>query len=274
MKKSNRMPWGKMMRLNNRGLKLLYRRYPQMILSRIFYAVWTALMPYVGIYLSALIIEELAGTRDRERLWFLVLAALLSAAMIAMVSAFLHRWKETQNQGLWLKLKYLFSEKLLGMDYADLDKTETEELLARIEQNQNGGDWGLRRVMGNYETLLSSVLTVSGGISLTVSLFTSKVPESAGACVLLNNPMFLLCMIAVMLGLTYAAPALSNKAGSYFAVHAEDHRYGNLFFSFFGFLGYRKEIAMDVRMYSQDKICDKYNCNKELMFCSGGMFAN
>ena len=273
MKKSNRMPWGKMMRLNNRGLKLLYRRYPQMILSRIFYAVWTALMPYVGIYLSALIIEELAGTRDRERLWFLVLAALLSAAMIAMVSAFLHRWKETQNQGLWLKLKYLFSEKLLGMDYADLDKTETEELLARIEQNQNGGDWGLRRVMGNYETLLSSVLTVSGGISLTVSLFTSKVPESAGACVLLNNPMFLLCMIAVMLGLTYAAPALSNKAGSYFAVHAEDHRYGNLFFSFFGFLGYRKEIAMDVRMYSQDKICDKYNCNKELMFCSGGMFA-
>ena len=273
MKKNNGMPWSKVVRLNNRGLKLLYRRYPQMILSRLFYVVWTSLTPYTGIYLSALIVEELAGARSAGRLRFLVLTALLLAVFSALVSAFLHKWKETQNQGLWFKIKYLFSEKLYDMDYVDLDKTETEELLSRIEQNQNSGDWGIRRIMDNYEALLSGVLTILGGISMTVSLFVSAVPESAGAYTLLNEPLVLVFIIAAMLGITYAAPALSNKAGSYFAVHADIHRMENLLFSFFGILGYRREIAADVRMYEQEKMCDRHNVNKKGPFGSGGMFA-
>ncbi len=264
--------WGEMRKLNNRAFKIFYKRYPQMVLSRFISVIWTALTPYVGIYLSALVIDELAGSRDVGRLQFLVWITLISAAVIALGSAFLNRWKETQNAGLWFKVEHIFSEKLLDMDYADLDETETAELLYTIRQNQRGGGWGLYRVIGNYESLCSSVLTLLGGISLTVSLFISSVPESAGAYTVLNNPLFVVLVIGVMLVITYIAPVLSNKAGSYWALNADSHKYGNRLFGFWGFLGYHTEIATDVRMYRQDKMCERYN-DKESTFGSKGLFA-
>ena len=38
------------------------------------------------------------------------------------------------------------------------------------------------------------------------------------------------------------------------ARHADEHNLGNRQFFFFGFLGYRRELAADVRIYRQDKI--------------------
>lgn len=266
--------WGEMIKLNNRAFKIFCQRYPQMVLSRIISVIWTALTPYAGIYFSALIIDELAGSRNVRRLQILVFIILGSAALIALGSALLNKWKETQNAGLWFKLEHIFSEKLFDMDYSNLDKTGTAELLSIIRQNQNGGGWGLYRVIENYEALCSSVLTLLGGISLTVSLFISCVPEGAGAYTILNNPMFVVLIIAVMLVITYIAPALSNKAGSYWALNADSHNLGNRLFGFFGWLGYHREIAADVRMYRQDKICERYNCNKEDTFGSNGLFAH
>ncbi|MCI5648563.1 MAG: ABC transporter ATP-binding protein [Fusicatenibacter sp.] len=266
--------WGEMIKFNHRAFQIFYKRYPQMVLSRFISVIWTSLTPYAGIYLSALVIEELAGSRNIERLRFLVLLTLCAAALIAFCSAFLNKWKATQNAGLLFKVEHIFSEKLLDMDYVNLDETETAELLSTIRQNQNGGGWGLYRVIENYEDLCSSVLTLLGGFFLTVSLFTSRVPESAGAYTVINNPLFVILVIIIMFLITYIAPALSNKAGSYWALNADSHNLGNRLFSFFGWLGYHKDIATDVRMYRQDKMCERHNRDKEDTFGSNGMFAH
>lgn len=267
--------WSEMIRLNTRAFKIFYKRYPQMVLSRFISVIWTSLTPYAGIYLSALVIDELAGSRDAARLQFLVLITLGSAALIALVSALLNKWKETQSGGGWLKVERIFSEKLFEMDYADLDEAKAAELLSTIRQNQNSGGWGLYHVIENYEALCSSVLTLLGGISLTVSLFISRVPESAGAYTILNNPLFLVLVIAVMLMITYIAPALSNKAGSYFAIGADSYNFANRLMGFYGFLGYNCDIATDVRIYRQDKICPRYSRNKkEDTFGSDGLGAH
>ena len=265
--------WGEMIKLNNRAFRIFYKQYPQMVLSRFISAIWAALTPYVGIYLSALVIEELAGNGNVRRLQVLVLITLVSAAVIALGSALLNKWKETHRAGWWIKVEHIYTEKLFDMDYVNLDETKNAELLSTIRQNGNGGGWGLYRVIDNYEALCSSVLTLLGGISLTVSLFASRVPESAGAYTILNNPMFIILVIAIMLMITYIAPALSNKAGSYWALNADSHNLGNRMFGFFGWLGHRKEIATDVIMYRQDKMCEKYNRNKEGTFGSKGLFA-
>lgn len=274
MKKSkDLLSWKEMIRLNRRAFGLFCRRYPQMVASRMISAVWTALTPYVGIYLSALLIGELAGGRKIARLYFLVLVSLVSAAAIALVSALLNRWKQIQGAGSWWKMEETFADKLMEMDYADLDEAETAERLARIRQNQNGGGWGLYRVLDRGEDLCSSAITVLGGVSLTFSLFTSEVPESAGSYAVLNNPLFLLAILAVMLGITYLAPALSNRAGRIWAMNAGLHSQANRLFDFFGWLGQRREIAADVRIYRQDRICERHNRNKEDTFGSKGLFA-
>lgn len=262
-----------MLRLNNRALKLFYKRYPQMILSRLISVVWNSLTPYVSIYLSALVIDELAGSRNVERLQLLVLITLASAAVIALGTALLKKWTEAQSAGMWFKVENILSEKMLDMDYVSLDETHTAELLSTIRQNMNGGGWGLYRVVVAYEELCSSILTILGGISLTVSLFVSRVPDGAGALSVLNNPLVVLAVITVMLAVTFIAPVLNNKSGSYYAKHADSHNLGNRLFSFFGWLGYYSELAPDVRIYRQDRICDRHNHNKDDTFCSNGLFA-
>lgn len=274
MKKTKKqMPWREMLRLNNRALKLFYKRYPQMILSRLISVVWNSLTPYVSIYLSALVIDELAGSRNVERLQLLVIITLASAAVIALGTALLKKWTEAQSAGMWFKVENILSEKMLDMDYVSLDETHTAELLSTIRQNMNGGGWGLYRVVVAYEELCSSILTILGGISLTVSLFVSRVPVGAGALSALNNPLVVLAVITVMLAVTFIAPVLNNKSGSYYAKHADSHNLGNRLFSFFGWLGYYSELAPDVRIYRQDRICGRHNHNKDDTFCSNGLFA-
>ena len=275
MKKTeNKMTLGRAFRANNRALKLIYKHYPQMVISHLISVIWNALTPYVGIFLSALVIDELVGNRDIQLLQTLVIITLVSAAVIALGTALLNKWKNTQNTGDWLKIEHIVSEKMLDTDYVNFDDTHTAEILSAIRQNFNGGNWGLARVIECYGELLSSVFTILGGLTLTVTLFLSKVPTNASELTILNNPLVILSVITVMLAVTFIAPMLNNKAGSYYAKHANDHNLGNRLFGFFGYLGYYSSLATDVRMYRQDKICERYNRNKDDTFGSNGLFAH
>ncbi len=275
MKKTKKqMSWREVFRINIRGLRMFYERYPQMVASRFISVIWNALTPYIGIFLSARVIDELVGNRNVERLQGLVMITLASAAVIALGTALLRKWEDTQEAGIWYKVDHILSEKMLDTDYANLDDTHTAEMLSTIRQNYNGGGWGLGRVMECCEKVCSAVLTILGGITLTVTLFVNKVPADAGALTLLNNPLVVFAIVAVMLAVTFIAPIFSNKAGSYYAKHADDHNFGNRLFGFFGWLGYYSELAADVRMYRQDRICDRYNRNKEDTFGSNGLFAH
>ncbi len=261
-------------RANNRALKLIYKHYPQMVVSHLVNVIWNALTPYVGIFLSALLIDELVGNRDTQRLQTLVIITIVCAAAIALGTAFLTKWKETQNAGWWLKMEHIVSEKMMDTDYVNLDDTHSAEMLSTIRQNSNGGSWGLGRVNKCYGELLSSVFTIFGGLALTVTLFASKVSTDAGTLAILDHPLVVLGVIIVMLAVTFVSPMLNNKAGTYYAKHANSHNFGNRLFGFFGYLGYYSNLATDVRMYRQDKICDRYNRNKEVPFGSNGMFAH
>lgn len=271
--RSEILSWREAWQINRRAFGLIYRAYPQMFLSRIICVVWDALTPYVGIWLSAKIIGELSGDRNPDTLTRLVLATLISAALISLAGAFLSKWRDDQCVGMYFKVRQIFTKKLLDMDFVNIDDTKTHELLSTINQNANGGGWGLYRVIGNYESIISAVITLLGGAALTATLFTRQVPREAGSLTLLNNPLFILAVILVMLAVTYIAPALSNKGGSYYARNSSAHNLGNRLFGFFGWLGYQDDCAADVRIYRQDIICEKYNSDKTDTFGSKGIFA-
>lgn len=271
--KKKLMTWREAWKFNKRAFILIYKRCKQMIISRLICVVWDALTPYVEIYLSALLITELTQARRPFALTRLVLIILFSAALISLVAAFLHKWRDTECAGLYYKVQQIFSEKMMSLDYADADDPKIHELYNTIEQNRNGGGWGLNLVYGHIESILSSIFTLLGGVALTVSLFTRRVPESSGGYTILNNPLFILLIIVLMLAITYFAPMLSNKAGSYYALNSDSHNFGNRLFGFFGYLGCRHNLAGDVRIYRQDLICDRYGKDKTGMFNSKGIFA-
>lgn len=272
--KQKRMPIRNAIRLNLRALRLLFRHYPQMILSTLVSAIWNAVTPFLTIYLSALIVGELAGGRDPARLRLLVLITLGTAAATALIAALFKKWKSVQSAGWWIKLDAILTRKMLEMDYERLDDAKTSELLSTIRQNQNSGGWGLAQVFEQVESVCGAIFTLLSGIVMTFGVFAARVPPDSGALTVLNHPVVNAAVICVFLLLCWAAPHLNNLGYDYFAKYADYHNLANRLFTFAGFIGYKREYAADVRIYRQERLFDRYLCNKRDTFGSDGLFAH
>lgn len=259
--------------LNLRAFRLLRQHFPALMASRLILSVWSALTPYAGIYLSARIIGELAGNRDAHTLVLLAVVTLVTEALISLGSALLTKWRDSACAGQYFQVYHLMAKKMLELDFAQADDPKTHALLSLIRQNMNGGGWGLGRVIWNMESILSHAFTLLGGLALTVTLFASRVPENAGTLAFLNHPLCALGAVALMLTVTLLAPVLTVKSDSYYAKRAGDHNLANRLFGFYGWLGYGPQYAADMRIYRQDRLCDKYNSDKEGTFGSKGIFA-
>ncbi len=267
------LSWKEAMRLNRRAFLLICQKDQKAVISRMVSVVWNALTPYVGIYLSAQLLSALTEGAAADTVTRLVLLNLVSAAVLSLAGAFLNKWKQTESACQYYKVMQFLSDKVMTMDYADADCSSTWALYDNIEQNR----WCLGMGMGNtcshVEKLLSAILTFSGGAALTISLFTSPVPDSAGRYTLLNSPLFLLVMAVVMIAVTCLSPVLSNKAGSYAARMANVRKEANRLVSFFGVLGFENAMAADIRIYRQDRMCDRVMNDKTFLYSSKGLFA-
>ena len=223
--------WKQVFRSYRRALGLLYNTYPQLIISRFIHTMWTALTPYVNIYLSALVIEELAGERNPKRLLQLVGITLVTASTISLGTALLAKWKNVQEACRFYKDDAVFSKKLLDMDFICIEDAKVQEQFETLKMYSYTAGWGIFRVVSDCAAMISAVCVFLGGIPLTITLFTNKVPENAGKYQILNHAPFLLLLVGVMLTVTYIAPTLSTKASSYWSKYAELHRKGNVFFA-------------------------------------------
>lgn len=269
-KSDDKMSFSQIARINIRAMDIYRCKYPSLFASRIAEIIWDTLTPYVGIYLSALIIGELASpSRDADRLKRLVLISLSAAAVISIINIILTRWKNSQTAGMWMKVEHILADKMLEMDYSRVDDPKTAELHSTVMQNLNGSGWGMYHVWTSFAELVSSILTILGGVSLTITLFTIPVPGRS----FLNSPLFAIGIVIVMLAVTAVSPIFAAKIGDQWAKLSKTHNFGNRIFGFFGFLGYDDKFALDVRTYRQDKICERYNTDKNSTFSSNGVFA-
>ena len=243
-------------KVHMRSYKELNKYCPGLLLAYISYALVSAIIPYITIYFSAQIINELAGTRRSETLWFWVSVTIGMEVVLAVTKAVLLRWKNTKR--IWERKNKIFVDKILNMDYADVDKQENRDLYAQVQQNEQWGNWGHYRALWIFERLINSVCGILGAILLTVSLFTMSVPDSAGKLVILNHPIFIMGLILVMVIVTVISPISASIANAALAELAEEARLGNRIFGAFGFMGSDHSKAMDVRMYKQHEIAKHY----------------
>lgn len=255
-----------------RGAKLLRKVSPKFFVNSTLCCVVTALTPYVTVFFSAQILKELALLRRADVLWRWVIAGVLCTGAFAVLNAFLSQRNDTLTDDLWGRKEILFAQKMFSMDYADMDKQENHDLRSQIKQTENWSGWGLMQVPQMYEIGLKSIIGILSGIALTVSLFTSPVPETAGGFTLLNSPVFIFVLAAVMVFVSVLAGACGSKAISYWSSITEDATFGNRLFGFFGYIGTKKGRGTDIRMYNQQYLVSAY-CDKNMAFGAGGAIA-
>ena len=271
-KKADRVSVREAIKLNIRAIKTVYGGRRKLFFLQMSKTAFAALTPYVEIYLSALLIDELTTTRSAERLTSLVLWIIGSAAVITLVQAILNRLHAVESSQMWEHIHHLFGKKMLSMDFVAIDSPSTHTLASKIRQNNNGGGWGLDRIVWQLDNVWSAILKLFGGSALIVTLFTSKV-ESGSEVEFLNSPFVTAGVITLMVAITFTSPLLSAVGGRIYAQASGRHMLTNRLFGYYGWFGIREETSVDSRIYDLRKICDRHNYDKTGTFHSKGFFA-
>ncbi len=244
---------------HKRGIKILHDRVPFLLLSTVFYTMVSSLFPYVGIWMSARIIDELAGDKRSNVIISLVIWTLVLTGVLTLTMWALHHLMMAKRAPLVSHVYRVYAEKMLHMDYAVMEAPRTKELLATIIQNDQYTGYGLLRICYIVEDGMKACLGVIGGMALTVGLFAKKVPDEAGALAWLNHPVTTVSAIILLCSLSYCASKCIQRANSYWIKADKDMSVGNRIYDVFGFWTVRDSRQEEIRIYEQQKMCEYYN---------------
>ncbi len=217
-----------------------------------------ALTPYASIYLSAQLLNELAGPRRPQLLWRWALLLIFLTAGLNLLTQAAFRWQTALQDRYQVRRQRLYGDKLRSMDFADIDKAGTHDLLSQIRQNEGWADWGIHQLYLQFSQMTEGMFGIAGSVALTASLFYSKVPQTAGAFVVLNHPLCLGALFGFLALLTVLAPLFRNHASAYWSRYAEQARFGNRVFHAFSFIFGEQRRSADFRMYNQQVIARHY----------------
>ena len=241
-----------------RGWKLYWKLCPGWFVSEFLRDMVRAVSPYVTIWISAQLIGELAGARDPRQLLRWVVIQLAAAAAMSLLAGVLERWNNYEDERMIRLESKIYAEKMMELDYADVDRQAVQDLYSTIAQNRSWAGWGLTMTTDCFGKLVYGMISMLCGIGLTVSLFVQRVP-AGHALSFLNHPLFAAGMAGLMLLISVAAPMCTNRGDRYWSRIAEDSRLRNRYFTFFGWMCTDRKRATDLRVYDQeDQVCIPY----------------
>ena len=254
METNNKVPMRKSLHMLIRAWRIWGVLCPGVFVSQFFRAVVKAASPYVTIWLSAQLINELAGRRSPDALFFWVCLILGTQALLQLTEALLTRWVNYQNDRAKRVDDRIYMDKMLELDYPQLDRAYVHDLYSQMCQNENWSGWGLARTREHFEPTVTAILQIVGGIGLSVSLFTSKVPEG-NPMAFLNHPMYAGWILLLLLVVAVLASVCRYRGNQYWPRYAEEARLGNRFFSFYGFMARERNRALVCACIASRKMC-------------------
>ncbi len=247
--------------------KVWWKVEPKLFLSVIGSSVTETVMPYVTIWFSARIINELASQRRSDVLLRLVLLTVAVTAGLSVLSACLKRWKNAEHEMDMPLEERLMNEKLLKMEYAALEAAGTKDVLNEMRYHQMGNVFGFGKVHHWYlEHLINAVASVISAAALMGGFFVTKVPESAAKFKWLDSPLTSIAFILLLLGGILLAQIIQAKGNEY---HNEKMypmiNMANRCINCFGNMGFASNRQADIRIYEQQNIIHemykKYDCS-------------
>ena len=247
---------GETMRLTFRAMGDMNRFSPGFVPSLLLDGAFSAASPFVTLYLSALLINELAGPRCPDVIWRLIAITVSVTAVLALIGFLLERWTKAWQAKFDMQHRQYLSGKMLDLDYADADKQSTRDLYNRYWAACSWNGYGYYVLIAGIQYAAKALGGISSAVALTVSLFTEKVPQSGGVLTVLNNPLFILAfvllvaLISVFSSLSYALMRRKETTANELAMQ-ENRDYG--FFVNFG-LSDGTHRSMDIRMYNQQHV--------------------
>lgn len=272
--KKNKISVGKTVSLTFRMFSLWNKAYPNIFTFEIIRILFSKVSSYATIALSAVLLDKIAAGGNLETVLPWGMAVVFVQLLFRSFDQFFFGWFSWQKLNIYnIKTRKFYSEKMLDIDFSQIDSPEMHALLEKIDEAEFRSGWGLARARSFSVAFFTGFFDIIGSVALSVTLFTSSVPATGGNFTFLNSPVFAVIIPLFMLGVTFLSSFFSIKASEYDNKLSEKSGLTNRLFGFFMSFSDNPVRAADIRIYGQEKFVDGFSDFPDLTFSPKGLGA-
>lgn len=153
------------------GLKIIHKLQPWVIPITILDSVLKSIAPFVNIFISAKIIDELIGSKDINRLVLFVGITIGLNLIIHLLSTGISHLLKILEIIMGNNQEMELNKKIINMDYEHVENSEIHLLRTKIQEAeyQNGG--GVYALLHYFGGLIKDLVTVPISLLLIIEIF-------------------------------------------------------------------------------------------------------
>lgn len=215
-----------------RGMKLLNIMMPHFWLYQTLCTIAETFSPYFSLYMSAQMVNELAGDCNYRRLLLLAGITVSGGLLVSLVTKVLQSRRTLCDAFLYENQNAYLADVQNNFQYKHLEDPEVRLRRAEIQAHTNANAAGLLEVKWQISSLLGNLLGVIFSVSMTVSMFATTAQDSytgvlgfisspASAVIILGLIMLnAVCTVKIFaagsIGMQKAASKIAKENTSYF----------------------------------------------------------
>ena len=236
-----------------RGFSILKQYCPGLAQGKAMYELINSIQPFVSIWFTAQIVNEISSQRRLKTILLYVLGAVLINFICALLKSIINHVCNEKESQMWSWFGKVFSDKQISLDFVDLENSAIQHQRQEAEENLYMFGNGLAQLFWGISALVRTLVYIVLSLVMTVSLFISTSGNR-----FIDHPIWIgiiLVCIAVG-GLSKSKATISEN--DVFMEYCKNTVWFNRVFMFFGKELYMNpEKAKDVRIYSQNTVAEK-----------------
>lgn len=184
-------------RVNIKALKLVQKWRKWFIPSIILNALFGSLSPYVNLYMSAEIVNELAVARNTRRLTALVLFTIIADLIIVVIGRLFAKLKDYEWQSFEDCEKRMFIEYGFTLDYTHMENPEIQQKRRKIDESRRINNLGIWAMLYSLQNLSTDMVQIILSVCFATGLFTLIMKQSDNMIGAVFFPLVILSLIVL-----------------------------------------------------------------------------
>ncbi|MCL2462781.1 MAG: ABC transporter ATP-binding protein/permease [Defluviitaleaceae bacterium] len=183
--KVNKSSFTQKLRNVARSVAIIKKRMPWLFTMENTLNVLNAVQPFIVLYFSARIIDELAGAKDLRRIAIYVGMAIGSALVIRAATAVITKVRDTRYGWWmqWMEQRRVRNERYAQMDFTCVEDRRVNEILADLHEKEMATGAGIGRIRYGVPGLTTNVCALLASIVLLAGMFKGSPGGFAGSFV-------------------------------------------------------------------------------------------
>lgn len=240
-----------------RGIKMIHKLQPFMLLVSLSSGLFVSLLPFINIYFSSLIITQLSlQTKDASHIIRLVILTITLNLLCRLIVDFLNQMLDTLQYVLGHKKELDMVNKSYALDYADMEDVKIREMREKLGRGRYHR--GLIAIVYQLRFLVRNAVSVGLSIFLIIEMFASKSPGSEALDTFINSPVtILLLSLLLAYSVYYAIKATILCQKKYFEAMDQSSPHYNYDRFYTYNLSTEYNAGKDIRLYAQKNLIEK-----------------